>query len=246
MTLIQEYQNGDHVGVWEAIRKMPNDVARRDQAVLDVATSTMERVAQNADLITNRLSKHGWRALGSDYSDLRTQPTDADQSIIDRVSKISGSPLPVSFGAFWQTVGGINWVWDYQSGENCPDFGFDIPFDEMDPLCIDPPQATTYQLDEWQSGEHHLMTGLSKGKFRLDLAPDALHKANISGGDAYAIYLPSPDSDPKFANERHNLSFVDYLRLAFEWAGFPDLEKHRDHPDVNGFVNEFSDGLLEF
>jgi len=246
MTLYQNYQDGEYISVWEAIRKIPNEVACRDQDVLDVAMSTMERVAQNADLITSRLSKHGWRALGSDYSDLRTKPKETDQIIIDRISKISGSPIPVSFNTFWQVVGGINWVWDYQSGENCPDLGFDIPFDEMDPLCIAPPQATTYQIDEWQSGVHHLMTGSNEGEFRLDLAPDSLHKANISGGDAYAICLPSSDPDPRFANERHNLPFVDYLRLAFRWAGFPDLEKHQDHPEVKGFMGEFNEGIIDF
>lgn len=245
MNLLNRYQSGEYNAVWSEIRRISNHEACQDQVIVDVAKATMERVEHNVELLANRLRKFGWRALGAEYSDLRTKPSPDDESIFDRISKISGEPIPVSFDAFWRTVGGINLVWDYQLDEDCPDLGFDIPLEEMDPLCIDPPQATAYQLDEWESGEHHLLTGLA-GKYRLDLAPDYLHKANISGGDAYAIYFPSTASDPIFENERHRLPFVDYLRLAFKWVGFPDLEKHQHHPEVQGFIKEFRDGLIDF
>jgi len=50
-------------------------------------------------------------------------------------------------------------------------------------------------------------------------------------------------ADPVFANEGHQLSPVDYLRLCFRWAGFPHLERHADRPDVGEFLVEMSKGL---
>lgn len=65
------------------------------------------------------------------------------------------------------------------------------------------------------------------GGLSLDLAPDFLHKQNISGGPAYAIELPprSPRAaiDPAVMFEPHQTSLVGYLRAAFAWGGFPLL-----------------------
>jgi hypothetical protein len=70
----------------------------------------------------------------------------------------------------------------------------------------------------------------------LDLAPDCLHKANISGRAPYGIELPYLGADPVFVHEEHGLAFVDYLRLAFRWGGFPRLERHAHDADVRKFV----------
>ncbi len=43
-------------------------------------------------------------------------------------------------------------------------------------------------------------------------------------GQPYQITLPSIGMDALLENERHSLLFVDYLRLAFQWGGFPGFE----------------------
>jgi hypothetical protein len=73
-----------------------------------------------------------------------------------------------------------------------------------------------------------------------------LHKANTSGGGPYGIELPFFGADPIFANEAHELPFVDYLRLCFRWAGFPRLERHADRSDVREFLDVMSKGLVPF
>jgi hypothetical protein len=56
------------------------------------------------------------------------------------------------------------------------------------------------------------------------LAPDVLHKDNISGGAEYAIALPNPSADATFEEEWRGIGFVPYLRVAIlEWGGFPGL-----------------------
>ena len=246
MSLLKTYQNGDYTGVWEKIRKAPNADAWNNIDIVDVAKATMERVAQNTDLISNRLREWGWEALDLGSNDLRVLPSPDDQMVFNRIAQITGEPLPLSFKVFWEIVGGINWAWNYNSDKECPDLGVDIPLDEMDPLCIEAPQSIAYQLEEWESGTHHLLTNIKEGSYRLDLAPDYLHKANISGGDAYCVILPSTEADPIFRSEPYDLHFVDYLRLSFKWAGFPRLREFKNERQVSEFVREFGQGLIEF
>lgn len=52
------------------------------------------------------------------------------------------------------------------------------------------------------------------------MAPDRLHKANISGGAPYGFRLPDACADAVFVGEVA-MPFVDYLNLVFENGGFP-------------------------
>jgi hypothetical protein len=126
-----------------------------------------------------------------------------------------------------------------------PNLGVGLPMDEMDPLCVDPPVAITYCFDEWIEQKEQPDPDLLE-PFSIDLAPDDLHKANISGGGPYAVLVPFLGADPIFTNERHDLPFLDYLRLAFRWAGFPNLEGYAERADVRRFVSEFGRGLMPF
>jgi hypothetical protein len=56
------------------------------------------------------------------------------------------------------------------------------------------------------------------------IAPDALHKANISGGGPYQIEVPNLAADGVLQCEDHGLYFVEYLRLVFRFGGFPGYE----------------------
>jgi hypothetical protein len=117
--------------------------------------------------------------------------------------------------------------------------------DEMDPLWVDAPEAVTRLFEEWAERRSGVDPELA-GPFNLDLAPDYLHKANISGGAPYGIELPFLGADPVFANEAHELPFVDYLRLCFRWAGFPLLEDYADRRDVREFLQVMGEGLELF
>jgi hypothetical protein len=176
---------------------------------------------------------------------LRTPPSPGDIKRFDRIESITGGPLPPSLQAFWTVVGGIDWVWDYRGGDPAPDLGVGLPMDEMDPLCVDVPGTVEDVFEEWEQQRQQPDPDLVD-PFRLTLAPDYLHKANISGGAPYTIELPFFGADPLFAYERHGLPFVDYLRLSFRWAGFPGLDEHGDREDVRRFVGRFGEGLEPF
>jgi hypothetical protein len=239
--LLARYVRGEHGPVWNELRSheaLGGDLLEEAQAV---AKETMTRVARNADLLRERLAVSGWRPL---YSELRTRPRAEDREVMRRIEEITRAPLPVSLRVFWETVGGINFVWDYESSK-APDLRVDLPMDEMDPLCVDAPEVVTHLFEEWEEQRSGIDLELAD-PFNLDLAPDYLHKANISGGAPYGIELPFLGADPVFANEANELPFVDYLRLCFRWAGFPRLERYADRPDVREFLEAMSKGLELF
>ncbi len=217
--LVTRYLRGEHRSVWDELRShqaLGGDLLEEARAV---ANETMRRVARGADLLAERLAARGWVPL---YDELRTSPRTEDRGVMRRIEEITGAPLPVNLRAFWEVVGGINFIWDYERGD-APDLAVELPMDEMDPLCVDPPDRVTYLFEEWDEQRSGVNPDLAD-PFHLNLAPDYLHKANTSGGGPYGIELPFLGADPVFMNEAHELPFVNYLRLCFRWAGFPRLE----------------------
>jgi hypothetical protein len=240
--LASRYRSGQFDAVWRDIRSLGNIDGDLRAEALEVAEETMRRVARNADLLAERLRGEGWEPL---FGKLRTEPSSSDVGVFERIESTTGSLLPSSLRAFWTIVGGIDWVWNYHSGKPLPPLGVDVPMDEMDPLCVHAASDIGYLFEEWEEQRKQPDPDLVD-PFRLSLAPDYLHKANISGGAPYTIELPFFGADPLFAYERHELPFVDYLRLSFRWAGFPGLDEHGDREDAQRFVSRFGQGLEPF
>jgi hypothetical protein len=241
--LLTRYRKGEHEAVWRELRShevIAGDF--RDEA-LAVAAETMARVRRNADVLAERLAARGWHALSGS---LRSEPSAQGARVVQRIEHFTGAALPASLRAFWQVVGGIDLVWDHADGEKAPDLLLALDISRMDPLAVAPAERVEYVLEEWRDQRADIDPELAD-PFRLDLAPDAVHKATGGGGGpAYAIELPFLGADPPFANEPHNLPFVDYLRLAFRWGGFPRLEKHGDLAEVKSLVADLTKGLEPF
>lgn len=246
-SLLARYEAGEFETVWQEIRSHRQIEESLREEVLEVANATMQRVAFNADLIADRLRERGWHACMAEFRDLRTQPTEDDQKIFAKIEAMSGAPIPPTLLAFWTVVGGINWTWDYRIKRAPPHLGTLLPMDEMDPLCVEPPSVMPHLLPEWGGGDREREVVLNPDEsFPIDLAPDYLHKANVSGGPPYAVLVPFAGADPILTNEKHELPFVEYLRLAFKWAGFPGLEDYANRADVQLFIKDFGRGLLPF
>jgi hypothetical protein len=243
--LLTRYEQGEFEGAWSEIRSYPHIDGDFRSEILEVAEVTMRRVSRNADMLAERLHNCGWLALTFEGDDLRTKPKPEDENVFCRIEEITASPVPTSLLAFWRIVGGINWIWDYNSDMPLPNLGVDLPMEQMDPLSIVPPQIVTHNFDEWENQKATSEPDWID-PFQIDLAPDYLHKADISGGGPYGVELPFFGADPCFVGERHELPFIDYLRLSFRWAGFPGLEDHADRADVRRFVAEFGKGLEPF
>ncbi|MFN8374198.1 MAG: hypothetical protein U0694_15135 [Anaerolineae bacterium] len=113
-----------------------------------------------------------------------------------------------------------------------------IPQVLSDPLVVealhelDPDAYAAWHEDEENEGE----------PFPLSIAPDVYHKSNISGGAPYDITLPDARADAPLLNELHETLFVPYLRIVFQWGGFPGLEQEQALPET--ILQTLQAGLL--
>jgi hypothetical protein len=97
---------------------------------------------------------------------------------------------------------------------------------EADPLVIEV-EGTGYpeaSIRDYFDGEFEAWQEWSgdgdAGGFVLPVAPDRLHKANVSGGAPYGVRLPDGTAEGLFVGEVA-MPFVAYLNLVFRHGGFP-------------------------
>jgi hypothetical protein len=98
---------------------------------------------------------------------------------------------------------------------------------ESDPLVVEPYfQDLEEELEqgEDESGQE------DSGSFQAIIAPDATHKTNHSGGSPYCIRFPDAAVDAPLEGDENYGTFVEYLRIAFRWGGFPGLRASAKPP----------------
>lgn len=235
MNYLERYYNGEHEQVWMDLQALRGTVRQEPHYSLarEVAAETMRRVRRNCEILIPRLRAAAY--IFGTYPDGSrgyytegplVPPSDSSRSDCAELEAQVG-PLPLSLSAFWQEVGSIDLV---GMGRSWPT--------GLDPLVVYPPEGA---LSELGQGEGDID---GSRLFEAVLAPDDLHKDNISGGDPYAIALPDPAADSLFLNERHGLLFVPYLRLAIlRWGGFPGLDGRKVRFDL---LNDLITGLEAF
>ena len=241
---LARYERGDCVAVWRelfAIGPLPDDGLRLEAGA--VARSTMQRVRTNVEIVTVRL-----RAIGYPFDSFLppwSPPASTVEDDIRRIEEAAGGVVPGSLRAFWTIVGEVQWKHAEDQEIADPSWERDLKLAEADPLYVLSAANAYSSVDEWQERleEHHAEV---VGPLELDLAPDYLHKANISGGAPYAITMPNDTADAIFENEEHELPFVDYLRLCFEWGGFPRLQHATLSEESRRFLDGLRRDLLQF
>ncbi len=77
----------------------------------------------------------------------------------------------------------------------------------------------------------------------LTLSGDRKSKAGIYSIECYSMEMPNPGADAPFG-DWHKTSFVNYLRIAFRWGGFPGWERYPERPQKE--LAYLTDGLLAF
>jgi hypothetical protein len=83
--------------------------------------------------------------------------------------------------------------------------------------------------------------GQEEGEIRLGLAPDETFKAGEGGGGPYEMAIPNPCADGIF-EDGNGRTFVNCLRNAFAWGGFPGWECEK-HPPREA-IAKLTEGLL--
>jgi len=191
--------------------------------------------------------------------------------VADEIAEIeewAGSPLPLSLRAWCEIVSSVSLVGthpalSFQAEAQTPmmfinpDFHRDAAGEVAklraagvkattvlktppQPRLADPLEITCslYQQEPYDEDEDE---GLGR---RLILGRDDELKAGISGlGELYGIKIPSSGADALF-EDWHKTSFVNYLRIAFQWGGFPGCERYSKRPEKE--IAHLREGLLPF
>ena len=205
----------------------------------------MKRVLHNVELLVPRLEKRGWKALtGKMLRELSAE----EQDCISVIEATLEWKIPPSLLGFWQTVGDVDFVWDYNQPQAAPVLCKKVPvtFAELDPLSIGAVQASELEyLEDWADENGRFRVELRR-PFYIDLAPDYCLKINESGAGPYGIELPFDGADPDFQGPKPRMPFVDYLRDSLRLGGFPRLKRYEHEPEVKSLLQELTDGFLDF
>jgi hypothetical protein len=231
LPLYDRYVAGEHQAVWHELVAQGAAV-RTDPLAADalaVAGETMRRVAANVGTVVTRLLEMGYRFTTPDGRSrpakaAHVPPAPRDSRHLQRLEKAVGA-LPLSLRVFYEVVGAVDLIGRHPT--LAPPDGTIAP----DPLVVASVAELESEAESWDEDDVVI------------LAPDDLHKANTSGGDPYAIAVPDENADAVLLNERHDLHFVDYLRLCFRFGGFPGYE---GQDEVPAEIDTLRAGLLEF
>ena len=219
MNYLERYHKGEYEQVWNDLQSLGQTV--RDEPYYtqaqEVAAETMRRVRRNCERLITNLRALGY-VFGTFPDGSRRFPViepltpSSDTMRADYAElEAEAGPLPLSLVAFWQEVGAVDLVGMHPAWP-----------DGLDPLVVDPPEGALAWLFDDVAEDEEEKTADAR-RFAA-LAPDDLHKDNVSGGDPYGVYLPNPAVDFALVDGRHDLHFVSYLRLAIlHWGGFPGL-----------------------
>jgi hypothetical protein len=134
--------------------------------------------------------------------------------------------LPVFLQAWAVEVGSVNLMgshpsWPESGYSGLPPADAEVWYTDPFVLEIDADSLRSeyeewcWQTKEYGSGE--------TGPFHLDIAPDHIHKTNISGGPPYAVDTSLPSVDTLLLNARDCTSLFHHVHNAFAWGGFPGL-----------------------
>lgn len=157
-----------------------------------------------------------------------TGPTEGALAELERAERTVG-PLPMSFRAFVQQVDHVDLSgsfpsWDpsayaFDDGSEWPDHGL-----HSDPLNFN---GIEMVLENFKPSPQLLDPTAEKHErsYPMPIAANHVLSANRPG-DFHYIHLPDACADPMLEGvyNRPGIRLVEYLRVAFEWGGFPGFE----------------------
>jgi hypothetical protein len=177
--------------------------------------SRIRAVGKSIRALAKRLAKHGFEFERP--AEVFPGPERRAAATIKRIEREAGR-IPLALKLFWLKVGSVNFCGSHPEWQGC---------DYPDPLVVYPPSAAIEELDEFLSDkEERLRSNLP---YLVPIAPDYYHKADVSGGMWHNVSVPAVADDPPLNDEWHQTTFVRYLELAMQWAGFPGLSRCRRH-----------------
>jgi hypothetical protein len=217
MSYFERYLKGEDV--WPELMNLGSAVRSPElRADVDRITSEIvDRMVHNVEDITARLHKLGYKFGEYDRHEkipyyrgpLRLAKA-KDVKLLETVEGSYGT-FPLLLRSWYSTIASVD-LTGYH-----PEWTVEYP----DPLVISDLdiEALADEYEGWESEDDGT-------KFRLAVAPDFYHKANVSGGSPYAFELPNECIDGRLVEEPDYSLFIGYLRRCIKWGGFPGIVKH--------------------
>lgn len=221
MSYIQRYEQGRHQQVWEELVTQGSLIY--DEPLLAearaVAQLMMRRAQHNVEHLVERLQAMGYR-----FTQPPLRPPDpALLRQLDTIEQQHGR-LPLVVRVWFETVGQVSFL------------GFH-------PTLSDP--SSPHITDPVEICLKDIYTDTSQGRSHAFLAlgeDSCVKRGEMCEGGPMSVVLPSPTFDAPFyggdtwaedygGSEWDGEFFVPYLRLCFQYGGFPGIPKDFD-PDL--------------
>lgn len=195
-----------------------------DPTFPDAVASAMTGFARVADALGDRLQR-----MGFPVHPVRQSPLPDIDARIAKLEQLGAGPLPPQLVAFWKAVGQLRFM---ESAEYAHvRFWSDRGTDGLTGAVVvaglddDDLEYLSDEIADWKEDG-------DEDPFEIPLAPDDLHKDNISGGSPF-VMAATPSWNEQFHFDGWNAStqtgvtdcdLVSYLRTALlECGGFPGL-----------------------
>ena len=209
---IERYRSGQRRQVWTEMTSLGADVRADADGLQDarvITRETMVRARHNVERVIEELHARGFEF----EADPLVPPSSGTAAQLDALEAEIGL-LPLALRSWFEEVGQVN-----LNGRH-PAWTFEYP----DPLVVEAP--IDYIRSEYEQWSEARGTQSDRGAlFEMPVAPDYLHKANVSGGMPYGIAVPNPGADGLLLWEPHQTTFVNYLRIAFRMGGMPGWQR---------------------
>lgn len=230
MSYLERYKQGEYTHIWQELYTFGDSLvasSKRNDAIA-VAEETMKRVKHNIEILHQRLLDFDYRFVEPEQAHIPAKEADAEK--IEHLSQLVGG-LPLSLKAWFKIVGQV----DFRGSH--PDLASYYP-DNRNKNYYPHTNATTFPyysdplwfegLDSFiEEAEFVAENSNTSNSQQWNLIPDWFHKANVSGS-TYYFDLPRKAMDTELRCEPHETTFVNYLRISFQWGGFPGFHLHSD------------------
>jgi hypothetical protein len=226
----------------QRIAKMRREQTKLSPTGLDQLEGMMRRQdAERGAKAARQAEDEAKKRAVTDHLTDKTVFSAINTRFIKRISGMEkkGFFLPLSLRAWIEEVGQVCLIGAHPTLSFFEGEGF--PGVYADPFMMLP---DPYELQGWleEAKESNDIPSLDAVLGWTAEAKSRLAVANEQLDFGYAITLPNPAADAPLKGEGHGVTFVEYLRIAFRWGGFPGWEQQEKRPE--GELKFLTDGLL--
>lgn len=154
-------------------------------------------------------------------SDVMPGPDREVETHLTRLTELIG-PVPAALAHFYRVIGSLDLRGEHSDWQGCA---------LSDPLVIEPISGAVQEAEEYTELEDPAEEywAPESGIFRAPIAPDAYHKAGLSGGMWLGVEIPNEQEDPLVLEAVHQMPLTLYIERVLASGGFLGLEGIEGH-----------------